>query len=281
MLRLRHGRIYRAIDKISREDWHMPQLQIMTPFLQLSDVMGLPTWKHKLDVLLGGLRFTLMSDKDVGEELMRVAVPPLSITKAPKVGDPLPEVQSLSITLNAPVECESPVQKGLFRQVQQISTNGVLTSRLHGTRDTLMSEVTELHGQIASLSAEIERLKLAQAVLQTHVHAGSLENSLLSLAPAASTAAAPASAPPGEPARKDPSPAWRRASLRSASMGALTSSVRASGPTDEMMLNKLSEIEQSIAFALNSKEKKKKRWSLGRRSAREPSYTAVTAPTSP
>ena len=279
MLRLKHGSIYRSIDKITREAWHKPQLQIMTPFLQLSDVLGLPTWKHKLDVSLGGLRFTLMSDKDVGEELMRVAIPPLSITKEPKVGDPLPKVQSLSIAFKAPIECDSSVQKGLFRQVRQISTNGVLTSRLHGTRDTLTSEVRDLHGQIASLSAEVERLKLAQAVLQTHVHAGSLEYSLLSLAPAseAPSASAPAS---GASPRQDSLPLWQRASQRSNSVGALTN-MRLGSMTDDLMLNKLSDIEQSIAFALNSKEKKKKRWSLSRRSTREPSYTAVVPPTSP
>ena len=48
-LRLRHGRIYRGIDKLMREAWHTPQIKIMTPFLELGDMMGMPSWKHQLE----------------------------------------------------------------------------------------------------------------------------------------------------------------------------------------------------------------------------------------
>ena len=51
------------------------QLKIMTIFLELSDVMGLPSARHKLDVCLGGVRATLMSEEgDNTEQLVCAAL---------------------------------------------------------------------------------------------------------------------------------------------------------------------------------------------------------------
>ena len=64
MLRKKHAKIYRSIDKIMREAWHMPQINFIMPFLELSDQLGLPTWKHKFDAALKGFRFLLRSEKE-------------------------------------------------------------------------------------------------------------------------------------------------------------------------------------------------------------------------
>ena len=179
-LRVRHGRIYRAIDKLMREGWHTPQIKIMTPFLELSDMMGIPSWKHILSVGLAGLRFTLMSEKDLKEELMDCHIPPMEITKSPKVGDPLPDKQTFALKFHAPVRAESAVQKGLFARTVAIATNGGpyrALSRLHGTRDTLAGEVKALNSQIAALTLEVERLNVAKAAVGSQVLTSKLENS--------------------------------------------------------------------------------------------------------
>ena len=105
MLRAKHAKLYRAIDARMREGWHTPQAKIMMPFMELSDVLGLPSARHKLDVGLKGMAFTLMSEKDNNSEvLMRTEIPPIRIAKAPRVGVPLPPATKLSITFDAPIE---------------------------------------------------------------------------------------------------------------------------------------------------------------------------------
>ena len=182
MLRVRHPRIYRSIDNLMREGWHTPRMKIMTPFLELSDVMGLPSWKHKLDVALSGLVFTLRAEKDTSEELMRVSLPPMAIHKTPKVGLPQPEHMNLAISFDGSIEARSPVQRGLFGRVMGISVVGgayKALSRLHGTRDTLTGEVIALNNHIASLHAEVERLQMAHEALNSQVMLKTLETTLL------------------------------------------------------------------------------------------------------
>ena len=185
MLRVRHPRIYRAVDKLMREGWHTPQIKIMTPFLELSDMMGLPSWKHKLDVSMAGVAFTLMSEKEAGEEqlpIMKVTLPPINVTKSPKVGEPQPKELKFAVDFGGKIEAVSPVQKGLFTRVMMIATNGgpyKALSRLHGTRDTLAGDVIALNGKVASLQAELAKLQVAHAALHSQLVAKNLETSLL------------------------------------------------------------------------------------------------------
>ena len=162
MLRAKHSKIYRACDKLMKEAWHMPHLKIMTIFMELSDLLGLPSSQHKLDVCLGGFRCVLMSEKGTStEELMLATLPPLRITKTPRVGEPLPPKHSMAIDFDGPIEVETTMEKNAFARVLMINTNGgpyQAFSRLHGTRDTLLGDVQKLHKEIAHLELETARL---------------------------------------------------------------------------------------------------------------------------
>ena len=243
LMRQRHGRIYRAIDKLMREGWHTPQIKIMTPFLEFSDMLGMPSWKHAMDVSLSGLDFTLMDDKDVTEELMHCHIPPMSISKSPKCGDPLPAKSSISIAFEDKITADSPVAQGLFQKAMLISTNGgpyKTFSRLHGTRDTLAAEVVALRSKIAALHADVNRLQVTHTALQSQAVGQALIQSL-----AASGAPGPApTTPGGTPAPGEP---------------------RVQVPADEAgLLEKMASIESALAGIQLAVEKPKRRSSLMR-----------------
>jgi hypothetical protein len=65
-LRLRHGRIYRGIDKLMREGWHSAEIKILTPFLELSDLLGLPSWRHKLTLDISPIEMALERGGEAG-----------------------------------------------------------------------------------------------------------------------------------------------------------------------------------------------------------------------
>ena len=171
MLRVRHSKLYRACDKLMKEAWHTPQIKIMTVFMELSDFLGLPTARHKLDVSMSGFEFKLLSEKDDStEEIMRAELPPMKISKAPRVGQPMPPVQTMQIQFLEPINVESIIEKGAFARVLSINTNGGAYSsfsRLGGTRDILHADVQSLHQEVQMLEAERERLTLQRDQLRS------------------------------------------------------------------------------------------------------------------
>lgn len=171
-LRKKHGKMYRACDNLMREEWHTAQIKIMTPFLVLSDFLGLPSARHKMNVELSGFEFKLLSEKDDStEELMKVDLPPMTITKSPRVGHPLPPVQKMQIKFLAPIGVESAMQTGAFARVLNINLNGAGPytgfTRLGGTRDALNASVRALHAEIGALEAERERLVIKRNQLRS------------------------------------------------------------------------------------------------------------------
>ena len=171
-LRKKHGKMYLACDKLMKEEWHTAQIKIMTPFLELSNFLGLPSARHKMNVEMKGFEFKLLSDKDDStEELMKVDIPPMAITKSPRVGHPLPPVQKMQIKLLAPVGVESAMQTGAFARVLNINLNGAGPyngfTRLGGTRDALNASVRALHAEIGALEAEQERLMIKRNLLRS------------------------------------------------------------------------------------------------------------------
>ena len=199
MLRLKRAKIHRSADKLMREGWHMPQIKMMTVFLELGDFLGLPSSRHKLDLRLGGFRFALKDDGTGGKggdgqagsapaavltaasasaasepELMMVVLPPMNVTKAPRVGSPLPPTQRMAFRFDGPVEVESVLATGAFQRAMQIHTNSSGATRLGGTRDTLTAEVRSLHAAIRNLEAEKERLELVHDKLRAETLAAAL-----------------------------------------------------------------------------------------------------------
>ena len=82
-MRAKHPSMYRAIDKAMREVWHLPQMKFMTVFIELSELMGIPSPRHATDIQLhGGLYFRLFSEKEpLSELLMEASLPPLTVRK--------------------------------------------------------------------------------------------------------------------------------------------------------------------------------------------------------
>ena len=98
-------------------------------------------------VELCGVTLSLIGEAAGEGELMRVALPPISVSKSPKLspkpGEPCPPSQHVAITFGAPITAESTQQSGLGERANAIALKGSPLSRLHGTRDRLVEEVRE------------------------------------------------------------------------------------------------------------------------------------------
>jgi hypothetical protein len=251
MLRQKYHKISRAAEKLMREGWHNPRANIINVFVSFTDTLTSPSPRHALDVRLGGFRFALMSDEDDhSEEIMLARLPPMSITKSPKVGDPLPDKACCAINFNGPIQVESGVDKKLGPRIQSIANNGVPASRLEGSRDFLISEVRALHAQIAALEAEKERLKVIHSGLRT----GNLASAIGIISPSLPS---PGAASPQYAALYGSEELDKAIAVPPSPAGSSASGAAASG--DSKLMDKLSAIESMVgeikAWAVRKKRR--------------------------
>ena len=101
-----------------------------------------------------------MMDEKNRDELMGIQMPPISVHKVPRIGEPAPPLQRASITFHGPIEAHTPLEKKVLARVRSVSTkdSGRETpsaSRHAGTADTLVAQQKQLTSRIAHLCEEV------------------------------------------------------------------------------------------------------------------------------
>ena len=120
-----------------------------------------------------------MMDEKNRDELMGIQMPPISVHKVPRIGEPAPPLQRASITFHGPIEAHTPLEKKVLARVRSVSTkdSGRETpsaSRHAGTADTLVAQQKQLTSRIAHLCEEVELLRVVYTGLRGKAQAAAL-----------------------------------------------------------------------------------------------------------
>ena len=65
---------------------------------------------------LSGIAMSMMDEKN-RDELMGIQMPPISVHKVPRIGEPAPPLQRASITFHGPIEARTPLEKKVLARL--------------------------------------------------------------------------------------------------------------------------------------------------------------------